>query len=312
MGYDPRHPPRARNEPVALWCRTEESAARLAADRRNELRLPGVDFSPGVRPTADPAALADADLVIVAVPSAYVREVMGIVGPSISPVADVLSVVKGLERGTLLRMSEVIADAAAIEPARIGPDRAAIRAGSIPAASAMTSLIRRSVPRSRPFTTDRTSATGLMDGPTMPITSRTYADGTATMTRSASARAAGSAVGRTPGEKSTPGSRSSSRRSAARRAALSSVRHHSATGSFRPGGAPGSYPRAGAHDCDAGGPARGSGAPFGGLGHGVRRSRSADGRIPRVKPGFGPDFLPVPPSRFVAGLIADGSMRVRR
>jgi len=42
---------------------------------------------------------------------------MQLVGPSVNPVADVLSVVKGLERGTLLRMSEVIADAGGIEPA---------------------------------------------------------------------------------------------------------------------------------------------------------------------------------------------------
>ena len=46
----------------------------------------------------------------------------------------------------------------AISAARFGPDSAATRAGAMPPASAMTSLIRSSVPRSRPLTTDSTSA----------------------------------------------------------------------------------------------------------------------------------------------------------
>ena len=107
------------------WCRTAESAARLAAERRNEQRLPGVDLLAG-RPRRPPIRRRSrqADLVIVAVPSAYLREVDGAASaPSIRPVADVLSVVKGLERGTLLRMSEVIAEAARHRPR---PDRRAV------------------------------------------------------------------------------------------------------------------------------------------------------------------------------------------
>lgn len=128
-----------RREPVVLWCRSEEAAARIAETRRNESRLPGVDLPAGVRPTSDPAAVADADLVIFAVPSAHVREVAGLIGPSVSPVADILSVVKGLERETLLRMSEVIADAGHIEPAWIaalsGPNLAAEVARGLPASA---------------------------------------------------------------------------------------------------------------------------------------------------------------------------------
>ncbi|HEX7472105.1 MAG TPA: NAD(P)H-dependent glycerol-3-phosphate dehydrogenase [Candidatus Limnocylindrales bacterium] len=133
-----------RNEPVTLWCRTQESATRIADTRRNEERLPGVDLTPGVRPTNDPAAVASADLVIVAVPSAYVRATMTVIGPSISPVADVLSVVKGLEQVTLLRMTEVIADAGGIEPARIGalsgPNLAAEIARGLPASAVVAAL----------------------------------------------------------------------------------------------------------------------------------------------------------------------------
>jgi glycerol-3-phosphate dehydrogenase (NAD(P)+) len=110
----------ARAEPVTLLCHSAETAARLLAERRNERRLPGVKLPDRVRPTADAAALAGAELVIVAVPSAHLRDTMTRLGPSVRGAADVLSVVKGLEPGTLFRMTEVIADAAGIESSRIG------------------------------------------------------------------------------------------------------------------------------------------------------------------------------------------------
>lgn len=97
----------ARTEPVTLLCHSPETAARIAATGRNEARLPGVDLPDGLRATADRAAIGEArDLVIVAVPSAHVRSTMTALAGVLPPSADVLSVVKGLERGTLLRMSE--------------------------------------------------------------------------------------------------------------------------------------------------------------------------------------------------------------
>ena len=72
----------------------------------------------------------------------------------------------------------------------------------------MTSVMRRSVPRSRPLTTDRTSADGEMRLATRPIISRRCADGTATMTRSvASASRPASAVTWIRGGRSMPGQR---------------------------------------------------------------------------------------------------------
>ena len=55
-------------------------------------------------------------LLVIAVPSSHVRSVAAQVAPFVPPSADVLSVGKGLEKGSLLRMSEVIAEAAAIDP----------------------------------------------------------------------------------------------------------------------------------------------------------------------------------------------------
>ncbi|HET9436260.1 MAG TPA: NAD(P)H-dependent glycerol-3-phosphate dehydrogenase [Candidatus Limnocylindrales bacterium] len=129
----------ARSEPVTLLCHSPETAARLRAERRNERRLPGVPLPDDVRPTADPAELRGADLVIVAVPSAHLRETVTRLASAIPRDADVLSVVKGLEHGTLLRMTEVIADAAGIESSRIaalsGPNLALEIAQGLPASA---------------------------------------------------------------------------------------------------------------------------------------------------------------------------------
>jgi glycerol-3-phosphate dehydrogenase (NAD(P)+) len=139
----------ARSEPVILLGHSEETAARIAATRQNERRLPGVELPERISVTADEHALEGAsDLVIVAVPSAHLRATVERVALSIPASADVLSVVKGLERETLLRMTEVIADAsasagAAIEPRRIaalsGPNLAQEIARGLPASAVVAS-----------------------------------------------------------------------------------------------------------------------------------------------------------------------------
>jgi glycerol-3-phosphate dehydrogenase (NAD(P)+) len=130
----------ARTEPVTLLCHSPSTAARIAATGRNEARLPGVDLPVTVVPTADPAALLDAaDLVIWAAPSAHLRTTVEVAAPFLVPGADLLSVVKGLEGGTLLRMSEVVAAAADVPIRRIaalsGPNLATEVARNLPASA---------------------------------------------------------------------------------------------------------------------------------------------------------------------------------
>ena len=130
----------ARVEPVALLCHSPETVARIRTTGRNEARLPGVDLPPTVIATADPAVLRDAtDLVLFATPSAHLRSTVEAVAPLLVPEADLLSVVKGLERGTLLRMSEVIAEAARVPAGRVaalsGPNLAAEVARNLPASA---------------------------------------------------------------------------------------------------------------------------------------------------------------------------------
>jgi glycerol-3-phosphate dehydrogenase (NAD(P)+) len=130
----------ASAEPVTLLCRSPEMASDIARSHRNERRLPGVELPETVTPTADPAALADAmDLVVFATPSRHLRSTVAAVAPHLAPGADLLSVAKGLEAGTLLRMSEVIASAAEVDPGQLaalsGPNLAPEIASGLPASA---------------------------------------------------------------------------------------------------------------------------------------------------------------------------------
>jgi glycerol-3-phosphate dehydrogenase (NAD(P)+) len=128
-----------RSEPALLLTRDAESAARIESARENERRLPGVKLPPTVEVSADVERLANADLVVYAVPSAYLRETVERTAPSISPSADILSVAKGLESGTLLRMSEVIMEAGGFGTRRVaalsGPNLASEIARGLPASA---------------------------------------------------------------------------------------------------------------------------------------------------------------------------------
>jgi len=130
----------ARREPVTLLCHSPETASRLALERRNEARLPDIVFPDALAVSADPGDLRDAtDLVVFAVPSAHLRSMARLAAPHLAPRSDVLSIVKGLERGTLLRMSEVIAGAAGIDARRVaalsGPNLALEVARGLPASA---------------------------------------------------------------------------------------------------------------------------------------------------------------------------------
>jgi glycerol-3-phosphate dehydrogenase (NAD(P)+) len=95
---------------VALWARSRQAAAELAAARQNKRYLPGVVLPEAVACTADLAdAAAGAGIVVIATPSHAVRATAAALAPLVAPGAIVVSAAKGLEVGTLERMSEVIA-----------------------------------------------------------------------------------------------------------------------------------------------------------------------------------------------------------
>ena len=93
---------------TCLWARDAALADDIRTRRANAVYLPDVLFPPSLRITADLAdALRDAELVVAALPSHGTRDILRRAAPMIRRDAILVSATKGLERDTLLRMSEV-------------------------------------------------------------------------------------------------------------------------------------------------------------------------------------------------------------
>jgi len=94
---------------VCLWGRDPLLVNDLALRRANAVYLPDVTLPPNVSVTADLSSAARrTELVVSAIPSHGCRAVMRAAAPSITSGTIFVSATKGLEEGTLLRMSEVI------------------------------------------------------------------------------------------------------------------------------------------------------------------------------------------------------------
>ena len=98
---------------VRLWARDQTLVNEMSAQRANGVYLAGVPFPDTLSVTHSLAdALHGAELVVSAVPSHGCRAVMKSAASSLAAGAVIVSATKGLEAGTLLRMSEVIAQEA--------------------------------------------------------------------------------------------------------------------------------------------------------------------------------------------------------
>jgi len=132
-----------RGGSARLWGRDPSLVADMRAMRENPRYLPGVTLPAGVTVTSDHAeALRGADLVVVAVPSHFVRATLGPMARAVPPGAAMLSATKGFEPGTALRMSELLAELLPEHPvaALSGPSFAREVASGKPAALVVASL----------------------------------------------------------------------------------------------------------------------------------------------------------------------------
>lgn len=93
---------------TTLWCHRPEKAAQVQDTRVNP-RLPDVPLPPELTVSADPGCVRGCPLVVIASPSFPIRQVCGAVAPYLDSDTVMVSVTKGIESGTLLRMSEVVA-----------------------------------------------------------------------------------------------------------------------------------------------------------------------------------------------------------
>jgi glycerol-3-phosphate dehydrogenase (NAD(P)+) len=121
---------------VRLWCRDPELAAGIGRDRENTRHLPGIALPDLVRPTHDAAEATErADLLVVAIPTAFLRRTLGSMSSAIPPDVAALSVVKGIERDTFARPSGIIAEVLGPRPVAVlsGPSHAEEFARGLPA-----------------------------------------------------------------------------------------------------------------------------------------------------------------------------------
>jgi glycerol-3-phosphate dehydrogenase (NAD(P)+) len=155
---------------VVIWARREEVAHTIRTQRRNPYYLPQALLPDTVTATSDAsAALTGADLVVMAVPSQTLRGNLSawLATGAMEPDATLVSLMKGIELGTGLRMSEVIAETTGADPGRVvvvtGPNLAAEIAQAQPAATVVAcvdaeraAVVQRAVTTAylRPYTND--------------------------------------------------------------------------------------------------------------------------------------------------------------
>ena len=128
---------------VVLWCRRAELAEQINERGTNEDYLPGIRLPEGLRATADiEEAMPGASVCVMAVPSHGWRGVLRTMTPFLNDVEAVVSLTKGLEVDTNLRMSEVLFEECPDFPADqyamlSGPNIAREIARRMPAATAV-------------------------------------------------------------------------------------------------------------------------------------------------------------------------------
>ena len=101
----------ATNADTVLWARDPALAKRIDTEHENPEYLAGIQLPSVLRATASIGdACAGSEVVVLGVPSHGMRAVLEAARPHIAPDTPVVSLSKGVEQGTLLRMTEVVAD----------------------------------------------------------------------------------------------------------------------------------------------------------------------------------------------------------
>jgi glycerol-3-phosphate dehydrogenase (NAD(P)+) len=106
--------------PAVLWDRSESTADSITAGHENPAYLPGIALPASLTATTDAAAALDgADVVVFAIPAQRLRSALAVWAPLIPPGALLVSLMKGIEQGTCMRMSEVIMEVLGAPPSRV-------------------------------------------------------------------------------------------------------------------------------------------------------------------------------------------------
>lgn len=117
-----------------LWSHSRQKAEEMEKTRQNNM-LPGVQLPEALKIAWEPASVAGYPLVVIACPSVHIRSVCRQVAPYLAEDAVLVSVTKGIEPGSLLRMSQIVREETHREVAVLtGPSHAEEVAKNIPTA----------------------------------------------------------------------------------------------------------------------------------------------------------------------------------
>lgn len=128
----------AHNTPTMLWARRRAVADAINQTHRNPDYVSHIDLSPRLQASDSLSdTVAGADVVVMAVPSQGFRRTLQEAAPHVRPWVPVVSLSKGLESGSLLRMSQVANEVMPGHPVAVltGPNLATEIASGQPAAS---------------------------------------------------------------------------------------------------------------------------------------------------------------------------------
>ncbi len=131
---------------VVMWARRPELAAEITESKRNSRYLPGINLPRTMTATTDLAeALRGAEQIYLSVPSQSLRENLAAIRPHVEDTdVPLVSLMKGVEKSSGLRMSQVIEQVLECDPARIavasGPNLALEIAREQPTAAVISSL----------------------------------------------------------------------------------------------------------------------------------------------------------------------------
>ena len=137
---------------VVMWSRDADIVRQINDEHVNERYHPGIRLPAGLRATSDEReALDGAPLVVLAVPAQSLRDNLARWRDDLAPGSVLVSLMKGIESGTTLRMSQVIEEVAQIPPARVavvsGPNLAREIALRQPAGTTVVCSDRESAQR---------------------------------------------------------------------------------------------------------------------------------------------------------------------
>ena len=132
----------SKGHDVTLWGSTPDYVESLKKQRENKKYLKGIEIPHDLKITSDiESAQAQAKLIVVAIPTPYVRKTLQPFKNYYTPGTPIVSVIKGIENETLMRGSEILRDVFAVPPIALllGPSHAEEVARNLPTTVVVTS-----------------------------------------------------------------------------------------------------------------------------------------------------------------------------